>query len=136
MTGRERPTLHFTPHAGWMNDPNGLIYHDGVYHLFFQHNPFGVDWGNMSRGQAISADLLHWEELDVAIPCAEQEAVFSGSVVYDAANTSGLGSSGGALIALYTSAFTDAYPYAGQQAQSLAYSADGGRTWTKRPGGP
>src|SRR3569833_3010578 len=136
MTGRERPTQHITPHAGWMNDPNGLIYHDGVYHLFFHHNPFGVDWGNMSWGHAISADLLHWEELDVAIPCDEQEAVFSGSVVYDAENTSGLGSSGGALIALYTSAFTDASPYAGQQAQSLAYSADGGRTWTKRTGGP
>jgi len=78
-----RPQFHFTPMKNWMNDPNGLIYLDGEYHLFYQHNPFGISWGHMSWGHAVSKDMLSWKELPVAIPEGEDEAIFSGSAVYD-----------------------------------------------------
>ncbi|CAB4701595.1 unannotated protein [freshwater metagenome] len=123
-----RPQFHFTPKKNWMNDPNGLIYLDGEYHLFFQHNPFGVMWGHMSWGHAVSKDMLSWEELPVAIPEGDDEAIFSGSAVYDKNNTSGLGSiKNPPLIAIYT-AHSDKKRI---QAQSLAYSLDKGRTFTK-----
>ncbi|MEZ2390328.1 glycoside hydrolase family 32 protein [bacterium RCC_150] len=132
-----RPRLHYTPARNWMNDPNGLVYHQGLYHLFYQHNPFGSTWGNMSWGHATSADLLAWTEQPVAIPCDNEEAIFSGSVVVDTHNSSGLGDgTTPAMVAIYTSAFTEESARPGIQAQSLAYSLDEGRTWTKYPGNP
>ena len=122
----DRPRLHFTPASNWMNDPNGLIYHDGVYHLYFQYNPEGSDWGNMSWGHATSTDLLTWQEHAVALMFDEDEQVFSGSVVFDATNSSEFGSAEQPpLVALYTSATPRG------QAQALAFSTDGGYTWTK-----
>ncbi|WP_258802311.1 glycoside hydrolase family 32 protein [Pseudarthrobacter sp. NS4] len=132
-----RPKWHYTSERNWLNDPNGLVYLNGTYHLFYQHNPLGPDWGNMSWGHATSPDLLHWEEQAVAIPCDAQEAIFSGSAVFDEHNTSGLGTAQNPpLVAVYTSAYSDASPLAGRQAQSLAYSLDEGRTWTKYQGNP
>lgn len=132
-----RPAFHYTAERNWLNDPNGLVYLNGTYHLFYQHNPFGPDWGNMSWGHATSPDLVHWKEQPVAIPCDEQEAVFSGSAVFDEHNTSGFGTAANpALVAVYTSAYSDLSPRAGRQAQSLAYSLDEGLTWTKYSGNP
>lgn len=139
-----RPALHFTPERNWMNDPNGLVYDDGTWHLFFQHNPYGTRWGNMSWGHATSTDLVHWEEQPVAIPQTFDgsgtaiEDIFSGSVVVDEQNTSGFGTADAPpMVAIYTSAYTPAHPtHAGKQAQSLAYSTDDGQTWTKYEGNP
>ncbi len=126
-----RPQFHFTPSQHWMNDPNGLVYHRGEYHLFFQHNPFGSTWGHMSWGHAVSRDLVHWEQLPVAIPELGDEKVFSGSAVVDKENTSGLGTAREpAMVAVYTAARP------GSQAQSLAYSTDRGRTWKRYAGNP
>ena len=86
-----RPQFHFTPAQNWMNDPNGMVYYQGEYHLFFQYNPFGDTWGHMSWGHAVSKDLVHWKELPVAIPELGDELVFSGSAVVDYGNTSGFG---------------------------------------------
>ena len=85
-----RPAIHYTPEKNWMNDPNGLVFHKGVYHLYYQHNPSGNTWGNMSWGHATSKDLVHWEEQPLAISTDAQEDVFSGSIVVDKNNTSGL----------------------------------------------
>ena len=101
-----RPALHYAARNTWLNDPNGLIFHEGVYHLYYQNNPLGNVWGNMSWGHATSTDLLTWTEHPVAIACDENEDIFSGSVVYDRHNTSGFGSGSAApLVAIYTSAF-------------------------------
>lgn len=117
-----RPLYHFSPQYGWTNDPNGMIYHDGEYHLFFQHNPYGSTWGNMSWGHAVSKDLKKWEYLPVAISPDSLGTIFSGSAVIDKDNTSGFGEN--AMVVIYTSA--------GQaQTQSIAYSLDNGRTFTK-----
>ena len=129
-----RPAWHFTTTDRWLNDPNGLVYHDGTYHLFFQSNPHGPDWGEMSWGHAVSADLVHWSDLGTAIPATETEMVFSGSAVVDAENTAGFGA--GALVAVYTSAYRAPSPRAGIQAQSLAVSTDGGATWSRYEGNP
>ncbi|WP_426323561.1 PxKF domain-containing protein [Microbacterium sp. E-13] len=139
-----RPLIHFSPEKNWMNDPNGLVFVDGTYHLYFQHNPSGTRWGNMSWGHATSSDLLHWEEQPLAIPQTFDadgraiEDIFSGSVVVDENNSSGFGTADNPpLIAIYTSAYTSAHPTrAGKQAQSLAFSTDGGYTWTKYDGNP
>ncbi|WP_422934998.1 glycoside hydrolase family 32 protein [Sinomonas sp. P47F7] len=132
-----RPRAHYTPAEGWINDPNGLVFHDGTYHLFYQHNPFGPDWGNMSWGHATSPDLVTWTEQPVAIPCSDTEAIFSGSAVVDAENTSGFGDGATApLVAVYTSAYGPGSGRDGIQAQSLAYSFDGGATWTKYGANP
>ncbi|MCY9783234.1 glycoside hydrolase family 32 protein [Nocardiopsis sp. EMB25] len=132
-----RPQLHFTPAENWMNDPNGLVHHDGRYHLYFQYNPEGDQWGNMSWGHATSPDLIHWEQQPLAIPYTDQEHVFSGGVVFDEHNTSGLGTAQNPpLVAVYTSAHTDASDRPGIQAQSLAYSLDGGYTWERYEGNP
>jgi len=126
-----RPQFHFTPARNWMNDPNGLVYYKGEYHLFYQYNPFGDTWGNMSWGHAVSRDLVHWEHLPVAIPMEGDELIFSGSAVIDKDNTSGFGTrTNPPMVAIYTSARP------GSQAQSLAYSLDRGRTWTKYAGNP
>ena len=139
-----RPAIHFSPSKNWMNDPNGLVWYKGSYHLFFQHNPSGDRWGNMSWGHATSPDLMHWTEQPLAIPQTFNEAgesiedIFSGSVVVDETNSSGFGTKQNPpLVAIYTSAYTDKHPtLAGKQAQSLAYSLDAGKTWTKFSGNP
>jgi len=136
-TSRFRPAIHFTARDTWLNDPNGLVFYDGLYHLFFQNNPFGSVWGNMSWGHATSRDLLHWTEHPVAIACDETEDIFSGSVVVDHGNTSGFGTADTpALVAVYTSAYKVASEHSGTQAQSLAYSTDAGKTWQKYAGNP
>jgi len=128
-----RPQFHFTPQANWMNDPNGLLYYKGEYHLFFQYNPSGNTWGNMSWGHAVSKDLVHWTQLPVAIPQDASEMVFSGSAVVDTNNTTGFGTPGNpAIVAIYTSLDKAT----GQQRQALAYSTDEGRTFTKYAGNP
>ncbi|KRE43100.1 hypothetical protein ASG74_09180 [Knoellia sp. Soil729] len=120
-----------------MNDPNGLVFHKGVYHLFFQYNPLGDRWGNMSWGHATSKNLVHWQQQPVAIPFDANEGVFSGSVVVDTTNSSGFGTTQNPpLVAMYTSAYTAASGRDGIQAQSLAYSTDDGQTWTKYSGNP
>jgi sucrose-6-phosphate hydrolase SacC (GH32 family) len=126
-----RPLYHFTPAKNWMNDPNGMVYHDGEWHLFYQYNPFGDKWGHMSWGHAVSRDLLTWEHLPVALPEENGIMIFSGSAVMDEKNTSGFGKDGKApMVAIYT-AHTDK-----NQSQALAYSNDRGRTWTKFSGNP
>jgi fructan beta-fructosidase len=128
-----RPTFHFTPARNWMNDPNGLVWYDGEYHLFFQYNPLGNDWGNMSWGHAVSRDLTAWEELPVALEHTPTEAVYSGSAVVDRANTSSLGTGDTpAMVAVYTSHDL----VTGHQGQSVAWSTDKGRTWTRHPKNP
>jgi sucrose-6-phosphate hydrolase SacC (GH32 family) len=132
-----RPALHYAARNTWLNDPNGLIFHDGVYHLYYQNNPLGNVWGNMSWGHATSPDLLTWTEHPVAIACDENEDIFSGSVVFDRENTSGFGAGSVApLVAIYTSAFKPGSGNEGVQAQSLASSLDGGYTWTKHTDNP
>jgi len=127
---RYRPQVHFSPREHWTNDPNGLVYFHGEYHLFFQYNPFGDQWGHMSWGHAVSRDLLHWRELPVAIPEMGSEMVFTGSVVVDVKNTSGFCSSGKpCLVAVYTGHLTGSGEV--RQTQNLAYSLDDGRTWTR-----
>ncbi|MCM6763561.1 glycoside hydrolase family 32 protein [Rathayibacter sp. ZW T2_19] len=121
-----RPAVHFAPARHWMNDPNGLVFLGGRYHLYFQHNPNGADWGDMSWGHASSTDLRTWTEHPVALLHDEHEGVFSGSIVVDHANSSGFGSvDEPPLVALYTSARERS------QSQALAWSLDGGETWTK-----
>jgi sucrose-6-phosphate hydrolase SacC (GH32 family) len=129
-----RPQIHFSPAKNWTNDPNGLVYFRGEYHLFFQYNPFGAQWGHMSWGHAVSRDLLHWHELPVALPEADGISIFTGSVVVDRANTSGFctPSPEGCLVAVYTGADLKA----NRQFQNIAYSNDAGRTWTKFAGNP
>lgn len=116
------PLYHFSPAYGWMNDPNGLVYLDGEYHLFYQYNPYGSMWGNMHWGYAVSRDLVRWEHLPVAIAPDELGTVFSGNCIIDKENTAGFGKN--AMIAYYTSAGE-------RQTQSIAYSTDLGRTFTK-----
>jgi fructan beta-fructosidase len=125
---RHRPQFHFSPKQNWMNDPNGLVYHDGEYHLFYQHNPSGNVWGNMTWGHAISKDLVHWEELPLAIVPENDTFIFSGGVVVDSKNTSGLGTPDNPpMVALYTAWHEPSKI----QRQDLAYSLDKGRTWKK-----
>lgn len=121
-----RPQIHFSPARNWTNDPNGLVYFDGEYHLFFQYNPFGDRWGHMSWGHAVSSDLVRWHELPVAIPEENGVMIFTGSTVVDQRNTSGFCTGGKpCLVAIYTG------HKPGLQTQNLAYSNDRGRTWTK-----
>ncbi|WP_026554502.1 glycoside hydrolase family 32 protein [Arthrobacter sp. 35W] len=132
-----RPALHYAASNTWLNDPNGLIFHEGIYHLYYQNNPTGTVWGNMSWGHATSTDLLAWTEHPVAIACDEREDIFSGSIVFDRHNTSGFGTAQTPpLVAVYTSAYKAASEHHGIQAQSLAYSLDGGYTWIKHAGNP
>jgi len=122
-----RPAYHFAPGRNWMNDPNGLVYYDGEYHLFYQYNPQGDRWGHMSWGHAVSRDLMRWQELPVAIPEANDIMAFSGSAVIDWNNSSGFGKSGRPpMIAIYTGTNTKT----NNQSQYLAYSNDRGRTFT------
>ena len=124
-----RPSYHFTPLYGWMNDPNGMVYKDGEYHLYFQYNPYGSKWGNMHWGHAVSKDLLHWENLEPAIARDTMGHIFSGSSVVDKRNTAGFGKD--AIIAIYTNNSVNH-----DEVQCVAYSNDNGRTFTKYEGNP
>ena len=122
-----RPTYHFSPLYGWMNDPNGMVYKDGEYHLFYQHNPYGSKWGNMHWGHAISKYLINWEHRPDAITPDALGTIFSGSAVVDTDNTAGFGA--GAIVAIYTQ-------NSDRQVQSIAYSTDNGRSFTKYENNP
>jgi fructan beta-fructosidase len=123
-----RPQFHFTPPSQWMNDPNGLVYYAGEYHIFYQYNPEDTIWGPMHWGHAVSRDLINWQHLPVALYPDENGTIFSGSAVVDWRNTAGFGNE--ALVAVFT------HDQNGRQSQSLAYSTDKGRTWTKYAGNP
>ena len=115
---KHRPQFHFTSRRGWLNDPNGLVFFDGEYHLFYQHNPYGWNWGNMHWGHAVSADLVHWKELPIALyPRRFGDWCFSGSAVVD----------GKSLAAAFTST---------GRGECIAFSNDRGRTWTDYKGDP
>jgi hypothetical protein len=124
-----RPAYHFTPELNWMNDPNGLVYFAGEYHLFYQHNPLENEWGHMSWGHAVSKDPLHWEHLPIALRDEYGVMMFSGSAVVDARNSSGFGTrEKPPLVAIFTGHSQE------RQTQDLAFSNDRGRTWTKYAG--
>jgi fructan beta-fructosidase len=125
-----RPQFHFSSRRGWLNDPNGLVYYDGVYHLFYQHNPYGTKWGNMHWGHAVSSDLVHWKELDIAL-YPDRQWMWSGSGVVDWKNVSGLGQDGKPpLLFFYTA------QGGGANTQCLAWSLDNGKTLHKYEGNP
>ena len=133
-TERNRPIAHFTTRRGWINDPNGLVYYNGQYHLYYQHNPYGWEWGNMHWGHAVSKDLVHWQELNDAIfpvlniEGARQDAAFSGSATVDMKNTSGFRKNGiDPLIAVYTST---------GRGECLKFSYDNGKTFIDYEGNP
>lgn len=133
VTEITRPLVHFTPAKNWINDPNGLVYLDGEYHLFYQYNPQGDTWGHMSWGHAVSRDLVQWTHLPVALSEASDHMIYSGSAVVDWNNTSGFGQNSlPPLVAIYTAHYTN-QPL---QKQHIAYSNDKGRTWTAYAGNP
>lgn len=123
-----RPVFHFTPPVNWLNDPNGLAYYDGEYHLFYQYHPYNMVWGPMHWGHAVSRDLIHWEHLPIALYPDEHGMIFSGSAVINWKDTAGFGSE--AMVAIFT------YNKDHVETQNLAYSTDRGRTWTKYAGNP
>ncbi|MBU5670342.1 glycoside hydrolase family 32 protein [Paenibacillus brevis] len=132
-----RPGFHFSVPSNWMNDPNGLVYYEGKYHLFYQHHPYSTDWGTMHWGHAASDDLVHWEDKPIALFPDEHGTIFSGSCVVDWHNSSGFFAEGThGLVAIFT--HNDTYPGSGQprQRQSLAYSSDKGETWSFYSGNP
>jgi fructan beta-fructosidase len=123
---KNRPQYHFSTRRGWINDPNGMIFYEGEYHLFYQHNPYEREWENMSWGHAVSKDMIHWEELPTALSPDSLGTMFSGSTVIDYTNTAGFNRGNTpAMIALYTVDNPE------KQVQCMAYSLDKGRTWTK-----
>ena len=126
-TEQYRPQFHFSPSTNWCNDPNGLVYNNGIYHLFYQHNPFGNQWGHMTWAHATSKDLVHWKHLPIAIPEENGVMIFSGTCVVDKNNTSGFGKDGKIpMVAVYTGHIENV-----NQSQHIAYSLDDGITWTK-----
>ncbi len=131
-----RPLIHFTPQKGWMNDPNGMVFFNGKYHLFFQHNPNKPVWGPMHWGHATSTDLVNWEEHPIALYPDALGTIFSGSAVIDVNNTAGFGKN--AMVAIYTnhSHAIEKEGFETYQTQSIAYSLDEGKTWTKYKGNP
>lgn len=135
-----RPQFHFTPHHNWTNDPNGLVYYKGQYHLFYQYNPMGNTWGHMSWGHATSPDLVHWQPQALAIPEDDKNMIFSGSCVIDKNNTTGFAEKAGQIpmVAVYTAHIIPdkSKPDDYQQTQHIAYSLDDGKTWKKYEGNP
>lgn len=134
-----RPQFHFSPAKNWTNDPNGLVYFDSEYHLFYQYNPLGNRWGHMSWGHAVSNDLVHWKHLPLAIPEKDSVMIFSGSAVIDEKNTTGFATEKGQvpMIAIYTAHISyAANPDNYRQEQHIAFSLDKGRAWTKYSGNP
>jgi fructan beta-fructosidase len=126
-----RPQIHFTSRRGWNNDPNGLVFYEGEYHMFYQHNPLEREWENMSWGHAVSRDLIHWKELPVVLYPDSLGAIFSGTAVIDYKNTSGFGKDGiPPMVAIYTANSAD------NERQCIAYSLDKGRTFKKYGGNP
>jgi fructan beta-fructosidase len=131
-TEQYRPQFHFSPATNWCNDPNGLVYNNGTYHLFYQHNPFGNQWGHMTWAHASSKDLIHWKHLPIAIPEENGVMIFSGTCVVDKNNTSGFGKDGKIpMVAVYTGHIENV-----NQSQHIAYSLDDGVTWTKYANNP
>jgi sucrose-6-phosphate hydrolase SacC (GH32 family) len=126
-----RPRYHYTAKANWLSDPNGLVHDGAAWHMFYQYNPRGEDWGDMSWGHAVSTDLAHWRELAPALLADDREMIFSGSAVIDAQGSAGLGR--GAMVALYTACARGHPPH---QAQALAFSRDRGESWARHPGNP
>ncbi len=131
-TEQYRPVYHHTPVYGWMNDPNGMFYKDGVWHLYYQYNPYGSTWGNMHWGHSTSTDLVNWKDEGIALSPDVWGTIFSGSCVVDNDNTAGFGK--GAVVAFYTS--SNPTPWGDCQTQSIAYSLDDGKTFTKYAGNP
>lgn len=134
-----RPQFHFTPKSGWMNDPNGMVYYQGEYHLFFQHYPDDTKWGPMHWGHAVSKDMVHWEQLPIAIYPDQHGWIFSGSAVLDKTNSSGLGTADNPpLVAIFTyhNNAEEKKRSALTQTQGIAYSLDKGRTWTPYANNP
>ena len=126
-TEKYRPQFHFSPAKNWCNDPNGLVYNNGTYHLFYQHNPFGNQWGHMTWAHATSKDLIHWKHMPIAIPEENGIMIFSGTCVVDKDNTSGFGKDGKIpMVAVYTGHIENK-----NQSQNIAYSLDDGITWKK-----
>lgn len=133
----DRPLLHFTPRSGWNNDPNGLVYANGTYHMFFQHNPCDTVWGNMHWGHATSSDLIHWQQQETALFPDELGVMFSGSAIVDERNLLGLKQGDTDVILLYYTAEPISRLAQGRQTtQCLAYSTDNGKTFIKHPGNP
>lgn len=124
-----RPQYHFSPPFGWTNDPNGLVYFEGEYHLFYQYNPDDINWGPMHWGHAVSKDMIHWQNLPIALEPDELGTIFSGSVVVDEKDTSGFFGGSAGLVAIFTH-------HGEYEQQSIAYSTDKGRTWVKYEGNP
>jgi fructan beta-fructosidase len=135
-TQRYRPEVHFTPAENWMNDPNGPVYADGRYHLYYQYNPFGNLWGNIGWGHAVSDDLIEWEEMEMALAAAPPDMTFSGSAVVDSDNRSGLCDEPGCLVAAYTGLIVDPGTATSRQDQRIAVSNDGGRSFQPYEGNP
>jgi len=132
-----RPQFHFSPQKNWTNDPNGLVYFEGEYHLFYQYNPFGDKWGHMSWGHAVSRDMVHWQELPVALPEEGGVMIFTGSAVVDDRNTSGFCAGGKpCMVAVYTGHTPRKGSVPAVQTQNLAFSNDRGRTWTRYSANP
>lgn len=134
-----RPQIHFSPKEKWVNDPNGMVYHNGIYHLFFQYYPNGTVWGPMHWGHATSTDLVHWQEHPIALYPDSLGYIFSGSAVVDKNNTSGFGKNGQVpLVAIFTHHDPKGEKEGRNdfQNQSIAYSLDNGKTWTKYSGNP
>ncbi|MFM7194008.1 MAG: glycoside hydrolase family 32 protein, partial [Bacteroidota bacterium] len=134
-----RPAFHFSPPSGWMNDPNGMVYHNGEYHLFYQHYPDSTVWGPMHWGHAVSTDLIHWENLPIALYPDSIGYIFSGSAVVDVSNTTGFGTKENpALVAMFTYHNIQAEKSGriDYESQGIAYSTDNGRSWTKYDGNP
>jgi fructan beta-fructosidase len=139
FTEQYRPQFHFSPDSMWMNDPNGMVFYEGEYHLFYQHHPHSNVWGPMHWGHAISTDLIHWEHLPIALYPDSLGTIFSGSAVIDWNNSSGLGTPGQPpMVAIFTHHNQDLADQGSDrfQYQSLAYSLDKGRSWTKFGGNP
>jgi fructan beta-fructosidase len=131
-----RPQFHFSPQQNWMNDPNGLVYFHGEYHLFYQYHPHGTTWGPMHWGHAISKDLVHWEHAPIALEPDEHGQIFSGSAVVDWHDTTGFFNGEAGLVAIFTHHDQEPDSDRPRERQSLAYSSDFGRTWTTYSGNP